>query len=57
LIAGIVIGFGAILGGVVSARLANTFSEKRLAQVAGGFFIFLGIVMTLNMVNANLAVA
>ena len=54
LVAGIVVGIGAILGGAASARLANTFSEQKLARVAGGFFVTLGIIMTFILVNGNL---
>jgi len=55
--AGIVIGVGAIIGGFASARLANSFSEKKLAQVAGGFFVVLGIIMTIILMNGNIAMA
>ena len=50
---GIVIGVGAVIGGLASAKLANSFSEKKLAQVAGGLFVILGIIMTIILVNAN----
>ena len=54
IVSGILVGIGAIFGGVVSARLANTFSEQKLARVAGGFFVTLGIAMTLILVNGNM---
>ena len=50
---GVVIGIGAVIGGLASAKLANSFSEKKLAQVAGGLFVILGIIMTIILVNAN----
>ena len=52
--AGIIVGLGAIVGGLLSAKLANTFSEHRLARVAGSFFVVLGIVMTVILVSGNL---
>ena len=57
LVAGVVVGIGAIIGGVASAKLANTFSEQKLSQVAGGFFVMLGIIMTIILMNGNLAMA
>lgn len=56
ILGGIVIGFGAVFGGLTSAKLANSFSEKKLAQVAGGLFIILGIVMTTILIRANSAI-
>jgi uncharacterized membrane protein YfcA len=53
ILAGIVIGIGAIAGGVASAKLANTFSEQKLSQVAGGFFVIMGIIMTIILMNGN----
>lgn len=55
IIAGIVVGLGAIIGGLLSAKLANTFSEHRLAQVAGSFFVVLGIVMTIILASSSSA--
>lgn len=55
ILAGIVIGLGAVFGGLLSARLANTFSEHRLAQVAGSFFVILGIVMSVILASGNSA--
>lgn len=46
LLGGVVIGLGAVAGGLASARLANAFSERRLSRVSGGLFIAVGIVMT-----------
>lgn len=57
ILAGIVVGVGAVVGGLASAKLANTFSEQNLAQVAGGFFVVLGIIMTVILMNGNLAFA
>ena len=42
-----------LVGGVASAKLANTFSEQKLSQVAGGFFVVLGIIMTIILMNSN----
>jgi len=53
ILGGLVIGIGAVVGGLASARLANSFSEKKLAQVAGVLFVILGIVMTFILVRAN----
>jgi len=53
-VAGIVVGLGAIVGGWLSARLANNFSEHRLGQVAGSFFILLGVVMTAILASGRL---
>ena len=54
--AGIVVGIGAIAGGLFSARLANTFSEKRLAQISGGLFVILGIIMTIILMNGSASI-
>lgn len=45
--AGVVVGLGAVVGGVASARLANTYSEQKLARVAGSIFMVLGVTMTI----------
>ena len=57
ILGGIVVGIGAILGGAASARLANTFSEQKLARVAGGFFITLGVIMTFVLINGNIGLS
>jgi len=56
ILGGIMIGIGAVFGGFVSAKLANSFSEKKLAKVAGSLFVFLGIIMTVILIKANMAV-
>ena len=57
IIAGVVVGIGAIFGGAASAKLANTFSEQKLARVAGGFFVALGIIMTFVLINGNTGIS
>lgn len=42
---GIIIAVSAVLGGVVSARLANKVSEKSLNRIVGGVFACLGVAM------------
>lgn len=44
--AGLVIGVGTIIGGLLGARFANRVSEKMLGRVTGIVFIVLGIAMT-----------
>ena len=46
---GLTAGFdlGAIVGGVVSARLANTYSEQKLARVAGSILVVFRGTMTI----------
>ena len=46
LLGGILVGAGAIAGGISSARLANTVSEQRLARIGASVFVVLGLVMT-----------
>ncbi len=44
--AGLIIGIGTIVGGILGARFANRVSEKVLGRVTGVLFITLGIAMT-----------
>ncbi|MCF7885525.1 MAG: sulfite exporter TauE/SafE family protein [Candidatus Marinimicrobia bacterium] len=46
LLAGLIIGFSAIFGGVGSAYFANKVNEKQLANTIGIVFMLLGLVMT-----------
>jgi len=46
LVAGLIIGIGTIIGGLLGARFANRVSEKVLARVTGGIFVVLGLAMT-----------
>ena len=53
IVGGIVIGLGAIVGGLFSAKLANTFSERKLSQVSSGLFVVIGVVMTFILANSG----
>ncbi|MFQ6085766.1 MAG: sulfite exporter TauE/SafE family protein [Candidatus Bathyarchaeia archaeon] len=44
---GLVVGFGAAVGGIASARFANKSTERALTKVVSGLFVFLGVVMTI----------
>jgi hypothetical protein len=44
--AGFLVGIDAIVGSSASAKLANTFSERRLTKAAGGFCFILGVIPT-----------
>jgi len=44
--AGLVIGFSAVGGGILSALFANRVKEQKLAKAIGIIFMGLGIVMT-----------
>lgn len=43
---GLIVGAGAVTGGILSARLANHFSEQRLARLAAATFVLVGLCMT-----------
>jgi len=43
--AGLIIAIAAVVGGVLSARLANKVSEKSLNRIVGGVFACLGVAM------------
>ena len=42
---GIILAIAAVIGGLLSARLANKVSEKVLNRIVGGVFACLGIAM------------
>ena len=42
---GLIVGLSAALGGIFSSVIANRISEKSLAKIVGGFFIFSAIFM------------
>jgi len=45
-LSGIIIGIGAIVGGIGSARFANRVDEKSLGKVVASIFIILGLFLT-----------
>jgi len=45
--AGLIIGMGTLIGGILGARYANKVSEKKLGRVTGMIFITLGVIMTI----------
>lgn len=46
-LSGIIIGIGAIVGGIGSARFANRVDEKSLGRVVASIFIILGLFLTI----------
>lgn len=45
---GLIIGFAAVAGGFMSARIANRLDEKKLIKVLGIIFVLMGLFMTVH---------